>query len=125
MPPALAKNLFINNYSEDTTEFGALLERLLEAVNYHTLLVEIFSKNMKHLSEFGETLKDFLEQLETKGLFLEERSFKIVTDYTDSVHKEAGNSDAIISILYDFSKLTESERYWLVNMALLPAVNHA
>ena len=124
LPPPLAKDLFVTNYREDTPEFDVLLDRLLEAINYHTLLVEIFSKNMKHLRAFGETLADFLKQLETNGLFLEKRSFKIITDYTGNVHKEAGNTDAIVSILYDFSKLQETERYYMVNLALIPAVNY-
>ena len=63
LPPPLAKDLFVSNYREDTPEFDALLDRLLEAINYHTLLVEVFSKNMKHLRAFGETLADFLRQL--------------------------------------------------------------
>ena len=58
-----------------------------------------------------------------KGALLEQRSFKITTDYTANVHKEGKNTDAILSILYDFSKLEETERHWLVNMALLPATN--
>ncbi len=125
LPPPLAKDLFVSNYRENTPGFDALLDRLLEALNYHTLLVEIFSKNMKQWSKYGDTLKGFLGHLEEKGLFLERHSFKITTDYTANVHKEGAgkNTDAILSILYDFSKLEETERYWLVNMALLPAVH--
>jgi len=124
LPPAQAKSLFVSNYNEDTVEFDNLLDRLLEALDYHTLLVEIFSKNMQYMREFEETLADFLKRLETKGLFLEERSFKVITDYTDNVHKKAKNTDAIIEILYDFTKLTEIERYHLVNIALLPSEHY-
>ncbi len=123
LPPPLAKDLFVHYYKENTPGFDALLDRLLKALNYHTLLVEIFSKNMKQWSKFGETLEGLLGHLEGKGLFLEQRSFKITTDYTANVHKEGKNTDAILSILYDFSKLEETERHWLVNMALLPATN--
>lgn len=123
LPPPLAKELFISNYKENTPEFDSLLDRLLAAIDYHTLLVEIFSKNMKHLRAF-KTLADFLKQLETNDLFLGEDSFSIITDYTNNVHKEAKNTDEIISILYDFNKVSEPERYQLVNLALLPAVNY-
>lgn len=124
LPPPLAKDLFVSNYKENTPGFDALLDRLLKALNYHTLLVEVFSKNMKQWSKFGETLEGLLGHLKEKGLFLEQHSFKITTDYTANVHKEGKNTDAILSILYDFSKLEETERHWLVNTALLPASKH-
>ncbi len=125
LPPPLAKELFISNYKEDSPDFDKLLDRLLAAIGYHTLLIEIFSKNIKTLSTYGETMADFLEQLESKGLFLEQRSFKIKTDYSNNVHKSsAETTDAIIEILYDFTKLKEPERLLMVNMALLPAVNY-
>ncbi|MCR8558527.1 ATP-binding protein [Mucilaginibacter sp. BJC16-A38] len=124
LPPFLAKELFEKNYKEETTEFDTLLDRLLAAIGYHTLLTEIFSKNLAELRDIGETLAKFLNDLETKGLYLEERSFNIRTDYTLNVHKIADHTDAIIEILYDFTALEESERYYLVNLALLPAVNY-
>ncbi len=126
LPPPLAKELFTSNYKEDSPDFDKLLDRLLAAIGYHTLLIEIFSKNIKILATYGETMADFLKQLETKGLFLEQRSFKIKTDYSYNVHKSsAETTDAIIEILYDFTKLKEPERLLMVNLALLPAVNYS
>jgi NB-ARC domain len=124
LPPPVAKDLFVSYYKEEGVEFEAILDRLLEGIHYHTLLVEIFARNMKKLSGKGDTLKDFLSHLETGGLFLGKRSFEIETEYDDNVKKTAATTDDILNILYDFSMLTGEERYWLVNMALLPATPH-
>jgi tetratricopeptide (TPR) repeat protein len=121
LPPPLARELFTKYYKEDGTDFEMLLDRLLDAIGYNTLLTELFAKNMIELKMRGETLTDALKQLETKGLFLEKRSFKINTDYLGNVHKKAATTDDVINMLYDFSKLAEEERYWLVNMSILPA----
>ena len=125
LPPPLAKALFERNYKENTPEFDTLLNRLLEALQYHTLSIELFSKNMRLLRERGETLADFLKQLETEGLFLGKRSFTVVTDYTYNTRIEARTSDEILNRFYDSAKLDEEKRYWLVNMALLPAEDYS
>lgn len=125
LPPPLAKELFVRNYQEDTPEFTALLDRLLLALQYHTLSIELFSKNMRELSERGGTLAEFVKHLETEGLFLGKRSFSLVTDYTANTHLEARNSDEILDRFYNFARLDDAERYWLVNMALLPAEDYA
>ncbi len=124
LPPPLAKELFTSYYREDTPEFEALLDTLLEAIHYHTLLVEVFAKNMALLRQRGEKLADFLTHLQRHGLYLHERSFEIRTDYTHSRHVQAATTDEILDVLYDFSALSEKERYWLVNIALLPATPH-
>lgn len=125
LPPDLAKELFISYYNEKTPAFESLLDRLLHAIGYNTLLIELFAKNMAELAAFGETLADLLKQLEeTKSLFLGERSFEVVTPYTTTTHKKGATTDEIIDALYDLTKMTESDRFRLVNLALLPAESH-
>ncbi len=124
LPPEKAKELFTSNYKEDGPEFDALLDQFLAAIQYHTLLIDIFSKNMVEWRKRRISFAQFLAQLEGNGLFLEKGSFKVVTGYTDSRHKTAATTNDILNILYDFTELSETERYWLVNMALLPAVSH-
>jgi hypothetical protein len=124
LPPAMAKELFITNYNEGTPEFDDLLDLLLKDIHYHTLLVEIFSKNMQQLHGYGETLADFLKQLQGNNLFLHERALPVATDYAVSRHLEAKTTDELVGILYDFGKLDETGRFYLVNFALLPAVNY-
>ncbi|QEC76350.1 tetratricopeptide repeat protein [Mucilaginibacter ginsenosidivorax] len=124
LPPPLARALFMSNYTEEGPEFETLLDKLLLAINYHTLLIDIFSKNMLELKKRGETLAELLCELENYGLFLGKRSFEVNNVYAGNLHKKAATTDQILDILYDFSKLDHAERYWLVNMALLPAVPH-
>ena len=120
LPPPLAKKLFTSYYDEQTPEFDHLLDRLLQAIGYNTLLIELFAKNMAELAALNETLADFLKRFETEGLLLKERSFEVKTTY------KIATTDAIIEALYDLTNLekAEPERFRLVNMALLPAENH-
>lgn len=123
--PPSAKALFTSYYNEQTPEFEPLLDRLLFAIGYNTLLIELFAKNMAELAALGETLADLLKHLEeTKSLFLGERSFEVITPYTTHGHQQAATTDEIIDALYDLTKLSETDRYRLVNMALLPAESH-
>lgn len=124
LPPASAKSLFCSYYKEETPDFDNLLDRLLIAIGYNTLLIELFAKNMALLAKLGETLADLLNHLETKGLLLGDRSFQVVTPYTTHNHREAATIDDIIDALYDLTQLEESERSLLVNLALLPAESH-
>jgi tetratricopeptide (TPR) repeat protein len=123
LPPPLAKALFERYYKEDNAEFEALLEGLLQKINYHTLSVELFAKTLKELAERGETMKHFVNKLETEGIFLGNRAKNIKTDYTHHTHIEGRNSDEILSNFYNFTHLAKEEnlRFYLVNMAFLPA----
>lgn len=126
LPPPLAKTLFRDYYFEERPDFDQLLERLLNAIDYNTLLIEVFSKNLKEAAEMGETLQTLLEKFETRGLvLLDDDSFEITTDWGENNQKK-GRADAqqILEAMYDFTKLAENEdeRYLLVNFSLLPAV---
>ena len=123
LPPHLAKALFTSHYTEQTPDFDALLDRLLVAIGYNTLLIELFAKNMAELAATGETMRTFLTRVE-ETLFLRDWSFAVITPYTTHVQKEAATTDAIIDALYDLNQLAEAERFRLVNMALLPAESH-
>lgn len=123
LPPELAKALFKKYYNENTPEFDKLLDGFLTAIECHTLLVEIFAKNLLEASELGMDMTQFLTQFETKGLYLEDESFEIRTAFTSKTGREV-RTDDILDILYDFSKLPEDQRYWLVNIALLPVEDY-
>ena len=126
LDPEDAKTLFRNFYSEEGDEFENLLNRLLKGMSYHTLLTEVFAKNLKEASEMGTNLKSFLIKLEEKGLVLDsDDNFEVNTGYDESVQKRAATVNDILEILYDFSRLSEEERYLLVNLALLPSDNYS
>ncbi|WP_337043768.1 tetratricopeptide repeat protein [Emticicia sp. 17c] len=122
LPPALAKDLFKHFYNEPTNpQFEVLLDRLLEAIHYHTLLIEIFAKNLAELRGAGITLAQFLQQLQTGGLYLKAHSFEINTDYTLAPKHGPATTDEILDRLYDFSKLAPEQIKLLLNLAILPA----
>jgi len=128
LPPAQAKELFKNNHDEGTPEFEALLDRFLHAVDYNTLCIEVFSKNLREGAALDMTLAGLLEKLEKNGLFLGNDSFEIQTDYVHNVRKEAVKStDQVIEALYDVADLQRQRpelHDLLVALALLPAENH-
>jgi hypothetical protein len=116
-----AKSLFLKYYQEDHPEFEELLNQLLKAIDYHTLLIEVFSKNLKKASARGIDMKTFLEAFKEKGLLLERKAnTRLETDYTFHINRQMATPNDILEALYDFSDLNEGERYYLVNIALLP-----
>lgn len=131
LPDQAAKELFREFYQEESPDFENLLDQVLRAIGYNTLLIEIFAKNMREAHERRqETMAGFLKKFEEQGLYLEKNSFKISTDWLDNVHSDQAGETAtikqILEVLYDFDSLNknEKERYWLVNMALLPAQSY-
>lgn len=124
LPPAQAKALFLQHYTENTPDFDSLLDKLLLAVGYNTLCVEIFAKTLYEIAPFGETIESLLTNIQQKGMYLGEKSFEIHSNYTDHIHKEAANSDEILEILYDIARLNETEKTLLLRFALLPPENH-
>lgn len=124
LPPAQAKVLFLQHYTENSPNFDSLLDKLLLAVGYNTLCVEIFAKTLRELCPTEYTLVDFLKDFANNGLYLGDKSFEIHTQYTDYIHKKAATSDDILNVLYDLSRLNETEQLLLTRFALLPPENH-
>ncbi|MFN0216668.1 MAG: tetratricopeptide repeat protein [Saprospiraceae bacterium] len=128
LPPDQAKTLFKSNHDEKTPEFETLLERFLLAVEYNTLCIEVFSKNLREGTAWGLSLAALLENLEKNGLFLGDESFEIQTEWASSVKKETVKStDQVIAALYDVADLQQKHtdlHELLCTFALLPAENH-
>jgi tetratricopeptide (TPR) repeat protein len=128
LPPAQAKALFKEFYDEKTPEFETLLERFLLAVDYNTLCIEVFSKNLREGAGWGLTFETLLQKLENNGLFMGEHSFEIQTEWANSTQKEAIKStDQVIEALYNVADLQQKHpelHELLSTFALLPAENH-
>lgn len=121
LPPPLAKALFTRHYREEREEFEELLDRVLLAINYHTLLTEVFAKNLAEAAELeAMDLGIFLNKLENGGLYLREHSFEIENNEW-AIKRKLATTDQILDALYDFSQLTEEQRFLIVNISLLPA----
>jgi tetratricopeptide (TPR) repeat protein len=124
LPPAQAKALFLQHYSENTPNFDSLLDKLLQAVGYNTLCVEIFAKTLAEIAPLGENITSLLEDIKANGMYLGEKSFEIHTNYIDNTHIKAANSDEILEKLYDLAHLKEAEKTLLLRFALLPTENY-
>ncbi len=128
LPPAQAKALFKEFHDEKTPEFETLLERFLIAVDYNTLCIEVFSKNLREGAGWGLTFETLLQKLETNGLFMGEHSFEIQTEWANSTQKEAVKStDQVIEALYNVADLQQRHpelHELLSTFSLLPAENH-
>jgi tetratricopeptide (TPR) repeat protein len=128
LPPAQAKELFKKYHDEKTPDFEALLDRFLLAVDYNTLCIEVFSKNLREGAAWGLSLEALLEKLGKNGLMLGETSFEVQTEWTNSVQKETVKStDQVIEALYDVADLQQRHpelHDLLCTFALLPAENH-
>jgi len=124
LPPAQAKALFLQHYSENTPDFDSLLDKLLQAIGYNTLCVEIFAKTLAEIAPLGENITSLLEDIKANGMYLGEKSFEIHTNYIDNTHIKAANSDEILEKLYDLAHLNKAEKTLLLRFALLPTENY-
>ena len=121
LDPKDAQALYLKEQHEETPEFDKLLDKLLKAIDYHTLLVEVFSKNLGRASARGIDLKTFMGKFESEGIVLERKAnTRLQTDYAFYINKQVATPNDILEALYDFSELNEDERHHLVKMALLP-----
>jgi len=124
LPPPLAKALFIQYYNLPVNlDLEDKVEKIVHALNYHTLLVEIFAKNAAKAKGIT-SLDEFMDKLKEEGLFMGEDSFEISTDHTNQHQKRSqASTDDILNKLYDFSPFEENEslRKVLLNFAILPA----
>ncbi|WP_337045408.1 tetratricopeptide repeat protein [Emticicia sp. 17c] len=127
LPQPLAKALFMQYYHEpNNPNFETEVERLIHALHYHTLLIEVFAKNVKQAGGIT-SMQEFISKLETQHLFMGEDSFEIKTDFAaQRLKTTAETTDNILKALYNFSELAHEHRLRqaFVRLALLPAENY-
>ncbi|WP_158861480.1 tetratricopeptide repeat protein [Lunatibacter salilacus] len=131
-----AKALFKIHYQDSSgtalesgAEFEELLEKLISAIGFNTLLIEIFAKQLREefWGQEGERfgLREFLERLEMHGLYLEDNLETVNTNYAFYRRKtNLATTTDILDILHDFSKLDKHLNSLLINLALLPTGEH-
>ena len=127
LDPEKALELFKTHYSAHNPQEDALLQEILEAVGYNTLIIELLAKN---LNNFNNKLRkryqliDLLDDLQKKGLLELSQSKKVGTTYqSEGLARRAEKPEAIIAAMYDLSELEEDEIAMLSVFAVLPAEN--
>jgi len=119
-----SKELFTTHYKAHKVEEDDLLEQLLEAIGYNTLVIELLAKNMNN---FNNRLKkryplvELLDDLNTKGLFGIETK-KVSTIYQgQNLEMRQEVPEHIIEAMYELNDLPNTERRLLSVFAVLPA----
>ena len=115
-----ANELFKQHFKSFKSEEQGLLDALLEAIGYNTLVIELLAKN---LSEFNTAIKEhyplekLLKDIQEKGVLAISRSTKVNADYK----LEKSRPEDIIRTMYNVSHLSENEKHILSIFAVLPA----
>ena len=102
---------------------ATLLDSLLHAIGFNTLVIELLAKNLAVFNKFQTqySLASLVADLQSKGLLaLQTKAVKVVYQ-SDSLRTETPEN--IIAAMYDVSALTDTEKYLLSNFAVLPAEN--
>lgn len=127
LKPEKAFELFKIHYPAHDPQEDLLLQKILVAVGYNTLVIELLAKN---LNNFNNKLRkryqlgDLLDDLQKKGLLELSQSKEVSTAYrSEGWALRSEKPEAIIAAMYDLSVLEEDETAMLSVFAVLPAEN--
>ena len=108
----------VNPKDRDSVARIAQVNELIEAAYKHTLTVDLVAHQTVQIERFGKkTLADYIAVLKNSGLNNEVKLS--VYNNKDDNEKNAIIFDHI-KALFDFSELSDKERYVMVNACLLP-----
>ncbi len=118
LPQKDAIELFKLHYKEaqNTTEFNAIIVKILEAVDYHTLAIEIIAR-IAH--QQGWSLGYTIEKLATNGLDFQERT-NIKLNYSDK--KPVRDVFSFILAAFKVTNITDKAKWILKQFAVLPSL---
>ncbi|MGB5684695.1 MAG: NB-ARC domain-containing protein [Candidatus Electrothrix sp.] len=107
-------------YCPVSSDEEQLLKKILVAVDYHTLTVEIISRSLAEKNRIRRryTLSELNEDLCGNGILQLKMSRGIKTDYYEKAAPEK-----IIESMYDISDLSEEEKHLLSVLSVLPPQN--
>jgi len=120
-----AITLFARLYPNHNRKEDNLLQNILEAVGYNTLVIELLAKNLGNFNNKLRqryTLSDLLSDLQKKGLFgLSQSGSVSIAYHGDGLGLRKEKPEAILAAMYDLSDLEETEKTILSVFAVLPA----
>jgi tetratricopeptide (TPR) repeat protein len=120
---AFAVQVFTEHYPKYSESDAPLLNSLLHAVGFNTLVIELLAKNLTVFNKFKTqySLATLVADLQQRGLFAVQGKAVKTLYQADTLRTET--PDSIIAAMYDVSALSDMERYLLNNFAVLPAEN--
>ena len=118
-----AKKLFTTFYPSHIKEEDDLLQELLQAVGWNTLVIELLAKSLNYINRLKQkySLSQLLEDLKQKGLFGLSYSREVETKYQSKGSLRKEKPEAIISAMYSMEALEASENVLMSVFAVLPA----
>ncbi|MBL4660550.1 MAG: tetratricopeptide repeat protein, partial [Alcanivoracaceae bacterium] len=122
--PTDASTLFKHYYHSYQDSEEPLLNKILLAIDYNTLVIELLSKNLNQLNSDLEKpypLKQLLDDLQSTGVLGLSQSKVVLTDYS----LRAAKPEAIILAMYKLGELTDIQQAILSVFAVLPALSIA
>jgi len=120
----LAMRLFTTHYPGHNAAEDELLNELLRAIGYNTLVIELLAKNLRILNEYrtAYALSQLLDDLQHRGLFGLSKSDKVLTEYNPgSFRLREEKPETVIAAMYDLAKLEPGEERLLCVFSVLPA----
>jgi len=117
-----ANKLFKHYFKSFKFEEQEILDKVLKAVEYNTLVIELLAKN---LNEFNNSLSEnyplqkLLDDIQQKGLLEISKTTSVESDY---ILQNAKPED-IIRTMYDISNITKDEKEILIIFAFLPSIS--
>ncbi|MGZ4957465.1 MAG: NB-ARC domain-containing protein [Methylobacter sp.] len=127
LPDKDAITLFKKHYPGHQAHEDPLLQTILAAVGYNTLVIELLAKNLQSHNRLKTrySLTDLLNDLQQKGL-LKLKSQPVSSAYhADGTALRKETPEAIIAAMYDLGELSDAELTLLSVFAVLPAENIA
>jgi hypothetical protein len=120
----VAIDLFQTHYPKYQASEQPLLEQILSAVGYNTLVIELLAKNLRNLNKLREqySLADLLQDLQAKGLLALGKSAPVKVGYqAPGLALRQATPEAIIAAMYDLGALSVGEKRLMSVFAVLPA----
>lgn len=116
-----SNKLFKHYYKVFKEEEQQLLDEMLKAIGYNTLVIELLAKNLNEFNtglESHYTLKKLLQDIQRKGVLAIQKSTEIYTFYK----LKAAKPEDIITSMYDISPLSDDEKQILSIFGVLPGI---
>ena len=120
LSPEIAKDFFKHYYTKFKPEEEEILDNVLKAVGYNTLVIELFAKNLQQTKIIGYNLEKLLADLQKEGVLGITKTRKITNTYHNI---QTAKPQEIVEAMYNFGNLTEDELNILTLFSVLPEIN--
>ncbi|MCX7094094.1 MAG: NB-ARC domain-containing protein [Methylobacter sp.] len=127
LPWENARALFKQHYPGHHPDEDPLLQKILAAVGYNTLVIELLAKNLHNHNrlKIRYSLNDLFNDLQHKGLLKLNGQSVSSAYHSNGAALRKETPEAIIAAMYDLGELSDAEQALMSVFAVLPAENIA